>query len=116
MQGPIPAAGGQLRSLDLTWRSNLQLPDSISQLTALSSLDLGGCTGLQQLPEGIGQLTALSSLELGGCRGLFQLPEGIGQLTALSSLDLHGCSSLKQLPDSIIQLKSDQPAAMRRVN
>jgi hypothetical protein len=33
-----------------------ELPGSIGQLTALSSLDLRGCSCLQQLPDSIGQL------------------------------------------------------------
>jgi leucine-rich repeat protein SHOC2 len=82
------------------------------------------CCSLQQLPDTIGQLTTLSSLNLGGCRSLQQVPVSIGQLPALSSLDLSYCSSLQQLPDTIGQLTAlsdldillQQPAAAARLN
>jgi hypothetical protein len=37
-----------------------QLPYTIGQLTALSSLDLRGCSCLRQLPDTISQLTTLT--------------------------------------------------------
>jgi hypothetical protein len=95
---------GSLSSLGMDFPKMRRLPDSIGQLTALTSLVLGGCKGLQQLPDTIGQLTALTSLDLGNCSRLQQLPDTIGQLTALTSLDLSWCRSLQQLPDTIGQL------------
>jgi hypothetical protein len=35
-------------------KSLQQLPETTSQLTGLSSLDLGNCSSMQQLPETIG--------------------------------------------------------------
>jgi hypothetical protein len=95
---------GRLSSLGIGFPQMRRLPGSSIQLTALSSLHLGGCRSLQQLPDTIGQLTALSSLDLGGCWSLQQLPDTIGQLTALSSLDLGSCYNLQQLPGAISQL------------
>jgi Leucine-rich repeat (LRR) protein len=40
----------------------------------------------------------LKSLDLSGCSSLEQLPDTIGHLTALTSLYLSDCSSLQQLP------------------
>jgi hypothetical protein len=107
-----------------------QLPGTISQLTALSSLLLRGCSSLQAL-SAIMQLTWLQELELqitahysGDCEpalhniscfsrlfslglrspDMQQLPDSICQLPTLSSLNLCGCSSLQRLPDTISQL------------
>ncbi len=53
------------------------LPEGLSALAALQTLDLGGCTGLRGLPEGISALTALKKLYLylTECSGLAGLPE-----------------------------------------
>jgi hypothetical protein len=52
-------------------------------VSALRSLNLGGCSTLEQLPGSLAQLTALSSLDLRGWYGLKQLPKSQGHLTAL---------------------------------
>ena len=36
------------------------------------TLDLPDCSGLTALPERLGDLTALTTLELGGCEGLVE--------------------------------------------
>jgi hypothetical protein len=43
-----------------------------------------GVSCAQQLPESLGQLAALSSLNLSACHGLRQLPESVGQLAELT--------------------------------
>jgi hypothetical protein len=55
-------------------------------------MSLATCSRLQQLPESLGQLSALSSLDLSQCSSLVELPESLGQLTALSSPELSECS------------------------
>jgi hypothetical protein len=46
--------------LDLHFSGLQRLPDSVCQLTALTSLNMYGCSGLQQLPSGLGQLRGLT--------------------------------------------------------
>ena len=52
-------------SLDLASLGLISVPDSIGQLTALTSLNLSG-NELTEIPDSIGQLTALTDLDLGG--------------------------------------------------
>jgi internalin A len=79
------------------------LPESIGQLTNLTSLDISS-NRLNTLPESIGQLANLTSLNLSGNQ-LNALPESIGQLTSLTSLNLSG-NQFNALPKSISQLTS----------
>ena len=64
-------------------------------------LHLERCDSLSSLPESIMQLTALTTLHLELCDSLSSLPESIGQLTALTTLHLERCASLSSLPESI---------------
>ena len=82
-----------------------ELPESLSQLTSLQSLNLSS-SYLTALPEWLGQLTALHSLDLSS-NGLIALPEWLGQLTALRSLILSG-NQLTALPESLSQLPALQ--------
>jgi internalin A len=77
------------------------VPDSIGQLTALTSLGLRG-NQLTAVPDSIGQLTALTELVLTGNQ-LTAVPDWIGQLTALTGLFL-SYNRLRAVPDSIGQL------------
>ena len=85
----------------LTW-----LPESLGQLTALTTLDLSGCRNLHSLPESLGQLTALATLTGRGNGALTRLPESLGGLVALETLDLCECSQLTGLPESLGRLTS----------
>jgi internalin A len=91
---------GQTR-LNLSGRQIKELPESIGQLTKLTSLALG-MNELAILPESIGQLTNLTSLGLSSNQ-LTILSESIGQLTNLISLDI-SYNRLTTLPESIGQL------------
>src|SRR5580693_5255677 len=63
-----------------------------------SRLDLANF-GLTTVPDSIGQLTALTTLDLSGNQ-LTEVPDWIGQLTALTTLDLSG-NQLTEVPDWI---------------
>jgi Leucine-rich repeat (LRR) protein len=78
-----------------------ELPESLSQLTQLQSLDLRH-NQLSTLPESLGQLTQLQSLKLRNNQ-LSTLPESLGQLTKLQSLNLER-NQLSALPESLSQL------------
>ncbi|GAQ90079.1 hypothetical protein KFL_005960070 [Klebsormidium nitens] len=94
------------------------LPESVGQLTGLTSLDLSRCRALTSLPESVGALTGLMkqllplrTLDLYSLFGLisdrssFQsLPEWVGQLTGMTSLDLSLCLALRSLPESVRRL------------
>ena len=101
----LPESIGNLTQLTtlgvLSCYALTKLPDSIGNLTALTTLELRGCEDLKTLPDSIGNLTALKTLILTFCEALKTLPDSIGNLTVLETLDLHGCSALETLPYSI---------------
>ena len=88
-------------SLDLTGLGLTAVPDSIGQLTALTTLDLHD-NQLTEIPDSIGQLTALTTLNLHDNQ-LTEIPDSIGQLTALTTLNLNN-NQLATVPDWIGQL------------
>ena len=89
------------RTLDLSECGLYFLPDSLTELTSLTSLDVrdNHLTSLPEwlgdlrldhnridvLPERLGELTALTPLDSGGGEGnqLTDIPESLGSLTAL---------------------------------
>jgi len=81
-----------------------QLPDSIGKLKNLQRLDfaVSSFDSIQQLPDSFTQLTALTAMELSS-RALQKLPENIGHLQKLEQLTLFGCSH-EQLLASVMQL------------
>jgi len=91
---------GQI-SLDLSGRRIEELPESIGELTNLTSLNLEN-NRLTVLSESIRQLTNLISLNLYNNQ-LRALPKSIGHLINLTSLDLNS-NRLTTLPESIGQL------------
>ena len=100
----VPDSIGQLTALTTLGLDDNRLtavPDWIGQLTALTELYLGG-NQLTEVPDSIGQLTALTELYLGGNQ-LTEVPDSIGQLTALTELYL-SANQLTEVPDSIGQL------------
>ena len=92
----------QLKSLDLAGTNIYSLPDDIGEIAeTLTTLNLGGCQALSSLGSGLGQLTNLTSLTLSGCKVLQELPDSFGNLGLLTSLDLSGCERLVRLSDDI---------------
>ena len=81
------------------------IPESISQLVNLKSLD---CTGSQitALPESIGLCSDLKTLNLSCNYELASLPESLGQLKRLESLNLRYNSKICALPSSIARLSN----------
>ncbi|HJA15136.1 MAG TPA: hypothetical protein H9796_08645 [Candidatus Butyricimonas faecavium] len=91
-----------LKSLDLAGTNIYNLPDDIGELSeTLTTLNLSGCQSLSSLGNGFGQLTNLTSLMLSGCKVLQELPDGFGNLGLLTSLDLSNCERLVRLSDDI---------------
>ncbi|KAH0747664.1 hypothetical protein KY285_009321 [Solanum tuberosum] len=92
---------GSLSSLTvfhLSGNNFKHLPQSISKLGALRSLNLSYCKRLTQLPEDIGSLSSLKYLYLNG-NNFEHLPRSISELGALQSLNLSDCKRLTQLPE-----------------
>ncbi|XP_061343330.1 disease resistance protein RPV1-like [Gastrolobium bilobum] len=84
-----------LHSLDLS-RSNIKcLPGNIKQLTKLRVLRLRDCKRLESLPE-LPQF--ITHLDLSGSN-IMCLPGNIKQLTKLSFLDLSHCKRLESFPE-----------------
>ncbi len=71
------------------------LPESITKLSQLESLDLSGCRSLTKLID-FSNLIHLKHLNLSHCRGLTELGH-LSQLTSLQHLDLIYCSNLSRL-------------------
>jgi len=84
----------------------VDLPNSFSELTTLTGVDLQGCERLTQLPESIGFMSHLRTLKLADCRKLRELPSSISQLALLHTINLQGCGAIKRIPDSIVEMKS----------
>ncbi|KAL3355269.1 hypothetical protein AABB24_019372 [Solanum stoloniferum] len=85
-----------LKELNLQGNNFDHLPQSISELGALRSLNLSNCKRLKELPDFMG-MPNLITLNL-SIINIGHLPQSIEQLVALRSLDLSYCKSLKELP------------------
>ncbi len=81
------------------------LPEGISELTNLQSLDVGS-NKLGELPEWLGRLSNLHSLDVGD-NPLGELPEWLGRMNDLRSLAVWG-NQLGELPDGLGRLSNLQ--------
>ncbi|KAM1708911.1 hypothetical protein COP1_001862 [Malus domestica] len=89
---------GSLQTLNLSGCSNLeQFPDISGVMEKLSELYLDE-TAIKELPSSINKLTSLTILVLRGCRELKSMPSSI-HMGSLQTLNLSGCSNLEQFPD-----------------
>jgi Leucine-rich repeat (LRR) protein len=92
-----------LTSLGLSYNQITEIPESIAQLTNLTLLDLS-YNQITEIPESIAQLTNLTSLDL-SYNQLTEIPESPAQLSNLISLDL-SYNQLTEIPESIAQLSN----------
>ncbi|MBD2177554.1 leucine-rich repeat domain-containing protein, partial [Pseudanabaena sp. FACHB-1998] len=99
-----------LQSLDLSYNSLSEIPDSITRLTNLQSLYLSN-NSLSEIPDSITRLTNLQSLDL-SYNSLSEIPDSITRLTNLQSLYL-SYNSLSEIPDSITRLTNLQSLDLR---
>ncbi|CAO2838563.1 unnamed protein product [Amaranthus hypochondriacus] len=86
----MPRSVGELlclRYLNLSWNPIVKLPDSITGLVNLLSLDLFGCNKLRELPREMSKLTKLRYLYIKRCDALSHMPMGFGNLRDLQILD-----------------------------
>jgi len=77
-----------LRYLDVSGSEFKTLPESITSLQNLQTLDLRYCRELIQLPKGMKHLKSLVYLDITYCRSLRFMPAGMGQLICLRKLTL----------------------------
>ncbi|XP_062229851.1 putative disease resistance protein RGA4 [Phragmites australis] len=75
-----------LRYLDLSGSSIIALPEDISILYNLQTLNLCGCKNLDRLPKQMKYMTALRHLYTHGCEKLKCMPPKLGRLTSLQTL------------------------------
>jgi len=75
-----------LRYLNLSGHRFVQLPEDISVMYNLQTLDLSYCINLRQLPMDMKYMASLRHLYTHGCNSLTCMPPGLGQITSLQTL------------------------------
>ncbi|XP_026432194.1 putative disease resistance RPP13-like protein 1 [Papaver somniferum] len=89
----------KLRYLEVSQTDMVELPDSVTSLSNLQTLDLNNCY-LKVIPDSISGLKNLRFLNLSFNR-IEELPISIITLSNLETLDVNSCKKLKALPESV---------------
>ncbi|XP_026428229.1 plant intracellular Ras-group-related LRR protein 5-like [Papaver somniferum] len=92
----------KLGYLEVSWTVMEELPDSVTSLCNLQTLDLNNCE-LKVIPDSISGLKNLTSLNL-SYNPFEELPVSIITLSSLQTLDVNTCNNLKVLPEFVSDL------------
>ncbi|XP_075486379.1 disease resistance protein RGA2-like [Primulina tabacum] len=99
LSGPLQRVVTSLQELVISECPELKcLPESIQQLSALTTLRIVSCLGLCSLPDLIGNLRSLSTFDLSGCVNLTSLSDGTGNLQSLSTFSHYDSGNSTSLP------------------
>ncbi|XP_026425203.1 putative disease resistance protein RGA1 [Papaver somniferum] len=94
----------KLRYLEVSDTDMVELPDSVTSLSNLQTLDLNNCA-LRFIPESISGLKNLRFLNL-SFNPIQELPVSVITLSNLETLDVSSCKKFKALPESVEGLKN----------
>ncbi|WVZ82889.1 LOW QUALITY PROTEIN: hypothetical protein U9M48_030096 [Paspalum notatum var. saurae] len=92
-----------IRYLDLSSSDIEALPEEITILYHLQTLNLSFCINLKRLPKAMKYMAALRHLQTHGCQDLMSMPAKLGHLTSLQTLTCFiagtglGCSKVGEL-------------------
>ncbi|KAL2920512.1 putative disease resistance protein RGA4 [Bienertia sinuspersici] len=108
-----------LQSLEFYNMKLITLPENISYLSSLKSLNLQYCRALKSLPTEMHKLTSLQRLHIWMVLELsdftvVKLPNSIGKLQHLRYLNLSKNINLESLPNAITRLYNLQTLILRR--
>jgi Leucine-rich repeat (LRR) protein len=106
---PLPDALGDLKNLEYLRLSGHEmegLPETVGNLTSITTFELINCSRLLKLPDSIGNLKNLREIKIYSCNGLMTFPESLGQLQSLETLENNHVESLERLPPSIGKLRA----------
>ncbi|KAJ9537963.1 hypothetical protein OSB04_030696 [Centaurea solstitialis] len=96
----------RLVSLDMSGCSELQEFPPIVNISSLKFLIFSGCTKLRRFLEIEGNTDSnVISIDIRDCKSLTSTSLKLGKLTLLRSLKVSGCSSLEELPKSLADLQ-----------
>ncbi|GKV51423.1 hypothetical protein SLEP1_g58082 [Rubroshorea leprosula] len=79
--------------------------ESISTLTCLEELNLGGCEDLRPIPS-VNGLSSLRKLRIDKCSSVVSLPNGLSSCTALKELIISDCHNLISISEDLKALHS----------
>ncbi|TYH86425.1 hypothetical protein ES332_D01G041700v1, partial [Gossypium tomentosum] len=112
-EGPLPQSLLNCKELEVLDVGNnkingasnkLHVPQEISHLSKLVSLDLSGSSFAGSIPASIGNLTQITDIHLSDQNFIGELPFSLGKLERLTSLTLDGNNFCGQLPFSLFNL------------
>ncbi|KAI9095351.1 hypothetical protein K1719_026385 [Acacia pycnantha] len=95
----------RLSRLDLEETTISKLPQSLVNLTGLSTLNLYNCKKLVCFPSDFQKLKAIKEICITGCSRFSRLPENLNENEALELLYM-GRTAIKEVPPSLTNLKA----------